>query len=340
MSIAKAYDVAFVRFRVPDLDTMRRFLTDFGMVDATPEGETERLFMRGTGRAPFVHATERGEPAFVALGIWVRDRADLERLAAHDGVPVETLDAPGGGLVVRLTDPDGFLIEAVAEQAEQPPVDRAVPFPEPWNHGGEHPRIARFRRVKQGASHVLRLGHCVLGVSNFRRSEQWYKERFGFVTSDEVQPEPGVAIGAFMRADRGDEPCDHHTVFLFERPGAPAQFMHSAFEVADVDDLMAGHAHLMAAGWHAHWGVGRHILGSQVFDYWNDPWGHEIEHWTDGDQLRTADGGGIVGLEELLGGQWGPPNPVLEEMKNAKIAELAAASGEAPVPVAGPAGGR
>jgi catechol 2,3-dioxygenase-like lactoylglutathione lyase family enzyme len=313
VSIAKAYDVAHVRFRAPDLEKMRSFLLDFGMVDSVPEQPAGQLFMRGTGRAPFLHSTEQGEAGFAALGIWVRDTADLERLAAHDGVPVEHFDAPGGGLVVRLTDPDGFVIEAIAEQQPLPANARTVPYPEPWNHGGEHPRVTRFRRVKQGPSHVLRLGHCVLGVTNFRRSEQWYKERFGFVTSDEIQPAPGVAIGAFMRADRGEEPCDHHTLFLFERPGAPAQFMHSAFEVADLDDLMAGHDYLVEAGWHAHWGVGRHILGSQVFDYWNDPFGHEIEHWTDGDQLKTADGGGIVGFAELLGGQWGPPNPVLKE---------------------------
>jgi catechol 2,3-dioxygenase-like lactoylglutathione lyase family enzyme len=314
MSIAKAYDVAYVRFRVPDLEKMRAFLLDFGMVDAVPEQASDRLFMRGTGRAPFVHASELGDPAFVALGIWVRDHEDLERLAAHDGTTVERLDAPGGGYVVRLTDPDGFLIEAVAGQEDLPPVERKAPYPEVWNHAAEYPRIGRFRRVKQGASHVMRLGHCVFGVSDFRRSEQWYKERFGFVTSDEIQPQPGVAVGAFMRADRGDEPCDHHTIFLFCPPGGPPQFMHSAFEVADVDDLMAGHDHLMQAGWHLHWGVGRHILGSQVFDYWNDPWGHEIEHWTDGDQLRAADGGGIAGFAELLGGQWGPPNPVIKEL--------------------------
>ena len=273
VSIAKAYDVAHVRFRAPDLEKMRKFLLDFGMVDSVAAQPADHLFMRGTGRAPFVHATERGDPGFVALGIWVRDRADLERLAAHDRVSVERFDAPGGGLVVRLTDPDGFLIEAIAEQETLSPVERIAPTPEPWNHAGEYPRIGRFRRVVQGPSHVQRLGHCVFGVSNFRQSELWYKERFGFVTSDEIQPAPGVAIGAFLRADRGDEPCDHHTIFLFERPGAPAQFMHSAFEVVDVDDLM-----------------------------------------TDGDKLRTADGGGIAGMGELLGGQWGPPNPVIAEL--------------------------
>lgn len=314
MSVAKAYDVAYVRFRAPDLRKMRAFLLDFGMVDAVPEQTADRLFMRGSGRAPFVHATELGEPGFAALGIWVRDRSDLERLAAHDGKTIEPLDAPGGGYVVRLTDPDGFLIEAVWGQEMPTSVERTVPFPDPWNHSGLHPRVGSFRRVKQGASHVMRLGHCALSVTNFRRSEKWYKERFGIVTSDEVQPAPGVSTGAFMRADRGDEPCDHHTILLFELPDAPAQLMHTAFEVADIDDLMTGHDHLKQAGWCSFWGVGRHLLGSQVFDYWKDPWGHEIEHWTDGDQLRTADGGGIVGLAEVLGGQWGPPNPVLKTL--------------------------
>jgi len=314
MSIAKAYDVAYVRFRAPDLEKMRAFLLDFGMVDSVPEQDADLLFMRGTCSAPFVHSTERGDPGFAALGIWVRDMTDLEQLAAHDGKTVESLNAPGGGYVVRLTDPDGFLIEAVWGQDSLPDVERVIPYPDAWNYAGENRRVSHLRRVKQGASHVRRLGHCALSVSNFHVSEQWYKERFGFVTSDEIQPEPGVATGAFLRADRGAEPCDHHTVVLFELPGAPAQLMHTAFEVADFDDLMAGHDHLIQNGWDAYWGVGRHILGSQVFDYWNDPFGHEIEHWTDGDQLRTADGGGIVGLGEVLGGQWGPPNPVIEKL--------------------------
>ena len=159
MSIAKAVDVAYVRFRAPDLEKMRSFLLDFGMVDSVPDQAPDRLFMRGTGRAPFVHTTELGEPGFAALGIWVRDRADLEKLAAHDGATIEPLDAPGNGLVVRLVDPDGFLIEAVAEQDVLPQVDRQLPYPAPWNHGGEHPRVGSFRRVRQGASHVQRLGH-------------------------------------------------------------------------------------------------------------------------------------------------------------------------------------
>jgi len=304
-SITKAHDVAYVRFRAPDLAAMHAFLTDFGMRDAAIE--KDRLFMRGCGPSPFVHVTERADaPGFAGFGIWVPDLTALERIAAHDGVDIVPLDAPGGGMFARLTDPDGFMVEVVAGQAAAEPI--ALPYRAPWNEGGDYPRRNQFRRIAKGASHVQRLGHVVLGVSDFRRSEAWYKARFGLVTSDEIQPEPGVAIGAFLRCDRGDQPCDHHTIFLLERP-VPAGFMHAAFEVADFDDLMAGHEHLKAAARTHAWGVGRHYLGSQIFDYWRDPWGHEVEHWTDGDQLVAADGGGIGRIPELMGVQWGMPMP-------------------------------
>ena len=86
-------------------------------------------------------------------------------------------------------------------------------------------------------------------------------------------------------------------------------FNHAAFEVRDLDDLMAGHDHLKAGARTPAWGVGRHILGSQVFDYWRDPWGHILEHWTDGDLLTAAEAANTATLQDLLGVQWGPPSP-------------------------------
>jgi catechol-2,3-dioxygenase len=307
MSVVKAYDVAYARFTAPDLDRMRAFLLDFGMVEA--QVENDRLFMRCYGDNPFVHVTERAaEPGFAGFGIWVTDEDDLRKLAAHDSVELEDLDAPGGGKVVRLRDPDGFIVEVIAGQEKAAPIETVLH--DGWNQAGQRARPGLLRRVVQGPSHVQRLGHIVLGVSDFRTSEAWYKERFGLVTSDEIQPAPNVAIGAFMRCDRGDQPCDHHTIFLLQRP-IPAGFMHAAYEVIDLDDLMTGHEHLKQASYDHQWGIGRHYLGSQVFDYWKDPWGHEIEHWTDGDRLVTADGGGLAGIPELMGVQWGMPMPPL-----------------------------
>jgi catechol 2,3-dioxygenase-like lactoylglutathione lyase family enzyme len=303
MSLVKVEDIAFVRFRAPDLPEMARFLADFGLV---PEPAGTALFARGAGPAPFLHATELGEAGFAGLGLRAASVADLEVLAMAEGVEVRPFDAPGGGHVVTLTDPDGHVVEVVAGQAAAP--ELALPARPPWNAAAGRPRQRAVKRTGVGAAHVVRLGHCVLNVSNFRASEAWYKDRFGFITSDEIALSPEFSIGAFLRCDRGDVPTDHHTLFLVQAPKGPG-FNHAAFEVADLDDLMAGHDRLKAAGHTPEWGVGRHVLGSQVFDYWRDPWGHTLEHWTDGDLFTAADGSNTATLQDLLAVQWGPTPP-------------------------------
>jgi catechol 2,3-dioxygenase-like lactoylglutathione lyase family enzyme len=310
VSITKAIDVSHVRFRAPDLPRMRSFLEDFGMKHAG--GLDGTLYMRGNGTAPFMHVTEPGEPGFVGFGLWVPSLADLERLAERDGGTVKASAAPGGGHVLRIRDPDGYIVEVRAGQSPAEPLP--VPSVVPWNQGGQYPRKGAFRRVPPQPSTVLRLGHVVVAVKSFKHSEQWYKERFGLLTSDEIRPggEQDSPIGAFLRCDRGDDPCDHHTLFLVEAEGAP-RFIHSAFEVSDLDDLMRGHEYLKARGHDHFWGVGRHLLGSQVFDYWKDPWGNEIEHWTDGDKLPAEQKGGFGTLGDLLGVQWGDPMPIPDE---------------------------
>lgn len=301
----KIEDVAFVRFRAPDLAQMQTFLEEFGLVPARVEAG--RLFMRGAGTSPVLHITEKGEPGFAALGLRAGSLSDLEALAKAEGVAVQPFDAPGGGSVVVLTDPNGHRIEVVAGQTPVTPLP--LPARVAWN--GEltgRPRARQPKRVAAGPSHIIRFGHCVLNVADFRASEAWYKARFGFITSDEIEFAPGMAIGAFLRCDRGDIPSDHHTLFLLQAPSGPG-FNHAAFEVADLDDLMLGHQTLKDAGRHAEWGVGRHILGSQVFDYWRDPWGHTLEHWTDGDLFTADDAPNTATLADLLGVQWGPPPP-------------------------------
>jgi catechol 2,3-dioxygenase-like lactoylglutathione lyase family enzyme len=304
MSTIKIEDVAFVRFRAPDLEAMRVFLEDFGLV--VVEATDRRLVMRGAGAAPALHVTELGDPGFAGVAFRAGSLADLERLASAENLPVQDLDLPGGGKVVRLTDPDDRDVEVVAGQADAPAL--ALPAPEAWNVAAQRPRVRTAKRVAAGPAHVVRLGHVVLNVSDFRASERWYKARFGLITSDEVQVSPEFALGAFLRCDRGETPTDHHTLFLVQTPKGPG-FNHAAFEVADLDDLMLGHQRLKDTGRQQEWGVGRHILGSQVFDYWRDPWGHTLEHWTDGDLFTAADGSNVATLQDLLGVQWGPPAP-------------------------------
>lgn len=304
MARIKVEDVAYVRFRAPDLGAMRSFLEDFGL--AVVEASENRIVARGAGAAPVAHVTELGEPGFAGLALRAASVADLQALAASEGAEVEDLDLPGGGKVVRLTDPDGRLVEVIAGQTPAAPLD--LPAAQAWNRFGARTRLQATKRVAAGPAHVTRLGHVVLNVSDFRAAEAWYKDRFGFITSDEIRLGPDFALGAFLRCDRGDALTDHHTLFMIQSPKGPG-FNHAAFEVADLDDLMLGHQKLKDAGRHAEWGVGRHILGSQVFDYWRDPWGHTLEHWTDGDLFTAADGSNVATLDDLLGVQWGPAAP-------------------------------
>ncbi len=297
----KVREIAFVRFGAPDLDAMERFLTDFGLV--VHAREADRIFARASDPAPYVHVTERGAAGFRGVAFEATSAEDLAAAARLDGAsPVEKIDAPGGGLRVRFTDPDGYAVEVVygRELLASLPIRSAAPL----NRGSERLRHGRLQRVAAGPSSVKRLGHAVLRVSNFRRSEAWYKSRFGFLSSDEVYlGDPQNVITAFLRCDRGDAYTDHHTLLCVGI--GPVGFDHAAFEVEDIDAVMLGHDHLVKAGYQHHVGIGRHVLGSQVFDYWRDPFGHVVEHFTDGDLLNRAHETGHYDPGTALGTQWG-----------------------------------
>ncbi len=302
----KVRDVADVSFAAPDLALMRSFLEDFGMSIAPESGE-DVLYMRAAGAKPFVHCTRLGPPAFLGVTLEAASLADLERLAQSTDVPVVEAQTPGGGYAVQLTDPDNMAVTVIAEQAQIPAPAQASRVG--WNDAEMRRRVRAVKRVPASPSQVVRLGHVVLSVSDFRASERWWKDRFGLITSDEIQLPNGSALGAFLRCDRGSEPTDHHSVFLVQMPGGAPGFHHAAYEVRDLDDLMAGHNHLQRKQYRSAWGVGRHTLGSQVFDYWLDPWGRQLEHWTDGDLFTAEDAPHVATVQELMGTQWGPAAP-------------------------------
>jgi catechol 2,3-dioxygenase-like lactoylglutathione lyase family enzyme len=297
----KIKDVAYVRFGAPDLDVTQRFLTDFGLV-VSPSGD-DRLYARGTDPSPYVHVSERGEAGFRGVAFEAGSAEDLAAAAQLEGAgPIEKIDAPGGGQRVRFADPDGHVIDVVHGRETLAPLP--VRSASPLNAGSDRRRLGVLQRVDAGPSSVKRLGHVVLRVSDFRRSEEWYKSRFGFVSSDEVYiGEPDNVVTAFMRCDLGQDYSDHHTL-LCVGLGEPG-FDHAAFEVEDVDAVMVGHDHLEKAGYDHHAGIGRHVLGSQVFDYWRDPWGHVVEHFTDGDLLNADHEMGRYDPGVALGTQWG-----------------------------------
>ncbi|HKJ24318.1 MAG TPA: VOC family protein [Myxococcota bacterium] len=297
----KVRDIAWVRFGAPDLDRMQQFLEDFGLVVTVREAS--RLFARGTDPEPYCHVTELGEPGFRGVAFEAASADDLAAAAKLEGAsPVEKIDAPGGGQCVRFTDPDGFEVEVV--HGREPLEPLTVLGASPWNRGSDRARRGALQRVPRGAARVKRLGHAVLRVGDYATSNAWYCSRFGFLASDHAHlGDPTQVLATFLRCDRGEEYVDHHTL-LCVGAGQPA-FDHAAFEVEDFDAVMAGHDHLAGGGYEHHAGIGRHFLGSQVFDYWKDPWGHVVEHFTDGDLLNASWEPGSHAPDVVLGTQWG-----------------------------------
>jgi catechol 2,3-dioxygenase-like lactoylglutathione lyase family enzyme len=294
-------DIAYVRFAVPDLDAMESFTHDFGFV--TTERSEAALYSRGTDPDAFVHVAERGAPGFRGVAFEAESAQDIRAVSQMSGASaVEPIEAPGGGVRVRLTDPDGFGVEVVHGRESLPSL--AVRKPHPLNRGSDRRRLGELQRLEAGPSQIKRIGHCVLRVSDFPAAREWYCSRFGFLASDEVYlGDRSNVVTAFMRCDRGPEYVDHHT-FLCVGIGE-AGFDHAAFEVEDFDSVMLGHDHLERAGYEHHAGIGRHVLGAQIFDYWKDPWGHVLEHFSDGDLLDASAETGLHDPATALGTQWG-----------------------------------
>ncbi len=301
-------DISYVRLRAPDLDKMEAFLSDFGMKRA--HRTDTRLYMHGTGSDRYLHVTELGEPDFVGFAFNAGSLEDLEGLARmEDSSDIEEIDAPGGGYRVVMTDPDGIQVEIVYGIEPRPPATAANRAP--LNIRSTYQRQGEFVRYEKAPSNVRRLGHVVIFVSDFPQSRDWYQPRFGFLISDDIvaDDQPDKPVSAFFRCNKGDEFVDHHTLLTVERPGM-AGLNHCAFEVEDFDDLQLGHDYLVDNDHQHFWGIGRHVQGSQIFDYWQDPWGRTHEHWTDGDQLNANSPRGRTAAAHVLDVQWGQRHPM------------------------------
>ena len=62
-------------------------------------------------------------------------------------------------------------------------------------------------------------------------------------------------------------------------------FNHAAFEVRDFDEIMLGGKHMKRRGWEENSKPGRHIMGSNLFWYFNNPSGGATEYFADMDRM-------------------------------------------------------
>ncbi|MGW1504380.1 VOC family protein [Streptomyces mirabilis] len=303
--VIKVADLAWLEFEKPDLDRAEVFARDFGFaVAARTEGE---LWLRGTFAGSPCMVIRRGRASrFIGPAFRVAERADLDRLARATGSTVRDIGVPGGGQSVALLDPSGLPVRVV-HCAEQLP---ALAEQEPLilNFGTDHRRTNATQRPPREPSRIQRLGHVVLETRVFARTLDWYLDTLGMIVSDflflDGQRGRGPTM-TFIRCDQGSVAVDHHTLALHLGPGTG--YVHSAYQVTDLDAIAAGGEYLAERGYKRSWGIGRHIQGSQLFDYWRDPDHFMLEHFADGDLFSCDLEPGWAPMSASGLAQWGPP---------------------------------
>ena len=284
--IGRAVELAFLRWEKRRLAPTERFWRDFGFHIVS--SDAQRLVARGSGPAPCIAlATQGTRNRCVGPAFRMSDDTDLARLVRElGGQWLQPQDIPGGGVGVALTDPSGRSVWLLQGQQALAPLPTRAALTVDTNTAHHRPRVNRMVRAPIEPAQVVRLGHVVLQTVDFPAMVAWYQRVLGILPTDVQYLPDGSPTLAFCRLNLGPLPADHHTLVLV---GAIEEKLeHSAYEVVDLDALGQGQQVLRAQGHRHMWGIGRHLLGSQLFDYWFDPDGFEYEHYTDGD-LFTAD---------------------------------------------------
>lgn len=298
-----ATDILYARYQLRDLEPAERFLTDFGLI--TVQHDSEMLRMRAAARHWVYEAVRGDEDRFLGLGFAVDSDAALERLSSLPGSsPVQPLQGVGDGRFVRMRMADGFEIDAVRAAGLPPSLGIRQPFA--FNNGQSKARTNASVRQRAEPAPALRMGHAVLHVSDHDAAVAWVRERLGLIPSDHFGPPTGDvrdAKGTFLRIDRGTALVDHHCLLILESEHLGCH--HISFEMQDLDHVMAAHDYLASRGWRLDCGVGRHLLGSQIYDYWRDPAGFRVEHYTDGDVVNDQHRPSIFSGTADQTTQWG-----------------------------------
>lgn len=303
--VIKVHDIAWLEFEKPDLARAEAFAHAFGF--ATALRTDDELHLRGTDPGARCVIVRRGSRTrFLGATFTAQDEADLLRLSEATGARARPLPETIGGLTVDLVDPSGVPVRVVAGTHQLDALPSQTPHT--FNFAHEQRRINATQRPAREPAKVQRLGHVVLQTTRYRDALNWYLDNLGMIVSDFLyypgQRDRGPAM-SFIRCDRGSTPADHHTLAIALGPAN--RYVHSAYQVCDLDAMAAGGQYLSDHGYNRSWGIGRHIQGSQLFDYWRDPDGFLVEHFSDGDMFDSTLEPGWAPFTASGLAQWGPP---------------------------------
>jgi hypothetical protein len=279
-----------VTIGVPNVEETSAYYTEFGLA---PQEDGWFTTLDAGRQLRIVHAPTR---RLVELRVGADDLDDIGRVA--DNLRRLGIDAACGAQSVSAVE-KATGVRATVEvvpRFTQAPVAATV-----YNGPGrlERPGARASGVVRTDAVRPRKLGHTVLGTTDFGVTTAFFTEGLGFKVSDMIKD-----VGVFMRCS-----TDHHNVLVLK---APVSFMHhTSWQVDDVDEVGRGAVAMLENNPDRHvWGLGRHHAGSNFFWYLKDPAGNFSEYYADmdcivDDQLWTPEA--LEGAKGLFA--WGPPPP-------------------------------
>lgn len=243
---------------VPDLDEASQFFAEFGL-DVRQEDGKLGLYTDGNAhRWALIEPGETKKLARLSFACFQDDFARFENRLTERGVEFERV-----GTCLEFADPAGMAIsiQVAARSAPESP----APFEACGGKVGK--RAAPLRSEVSGVRPV-RLSHLAMFTRDIDAVIDFYQSILGLRLSDR-----SLDIVAFMHGAHGS---DHHMLALLNSSGPGLH--HSSWEVSSINDIGLGAEHMAQAGFAHQWGLGRHVLGSNYFNYVRDPWGSWAEY--------------------------------------------------------------
>lgn len=224
------------------------------------ERDTDSAWLRGSGENHHVLAlTAAPRNGLGCLSFSLATPAEVDAAARNlDARGIPLLEGPGrsmrpgGGYGLRFADPEGRLIELIAEMLAVAPLVRDVVAP-------------------VGVTHV------VLNTADIDAATQFYCDVLGMRVSDWSERQM-----SFLRCN-----TYHHAIAFNQDKWASLN--HVAYEMSSVDHFMRGIGNLRHHGRSPLWGPGRHGPGNNTFSYFTDPAKMVCEYTSDIQQIVEAD---------------------------------------------------
>lgn len=280
---------------VPDLAESAKFMETFGLRVQQVGNE---LLVRASASEHVWLKVIQGDKLsfeFLSVGCYQEDFAQIERQVRDAGGILAEPHPAGTPDGIWFRDPDGTLVQL--RIARKTMIDEKRAIPDASVPAGVQGAPFRSQAPKIAPT---RLAHMLLYTPDVLRAVAFYEAALGVKVADQSRD-----IVAFTYARHG---CDHHLIAFVKSSGRGIN--HSSWDLPSVEDLGLGQKQMRDAGYTRQWGVGRHVLGSNYFNYVRDTLGKWWEYNCHIDYIPAGmawDGGDHDPEDALY--LWGPDLP-------------------------------